>query len=71
MIANEVPLDGRAAGLTKERLLVVAGELFADRGFDSVSKNDHRSGKCKSAVNYHLDQRKSLLVQLLMILLGR
>ena len=63
MIANEVPLDGRAAGLTKERLLVVAGELFADRGFDSVSLRmiTDRANVNLSSVNYHFGSKEELI----------
>ena len=63
MIANEVPLDGRAAGLTKERLLVVAGELFADRGFDSVSLRmiTDRANVNLASVNYHLGSKEELI----------
>ena len=63
MIANEVPLDGRAAGLTKERLLVVAGELFADRGFDSVSLRmiTDRANVNLASVNYHFGSKEELI----------
>ena len=63
MIANEVPLDGRAAGLTKERLLVVAGELFADRGFDSVSLRmiTDRANVNLASVNNHLGSKEELI----------
>ncbi len=63
MIANEVPLDGRAAGLTKERLLVVAGELFADRGFDSVSLRmiTERANVNLASVNYHFGSKEELI----------
>ena len=63
MIANEVPLNGRAAGLTKERLLVVAGELFADRGFDSVSLRmiTDRANVNLASVNYHFGSKEELI----------
>ena len=63
MIANEVPLDGRAAGLTKERLLVVAGELFAERGFDSVSLRmiTDRANVNLASVNYHFGSKEELI----------
>ena len=63
MIANEVSLDGRAAGLTKERLLVVAGELFADRGFDSVSLRmiTDRANVNLASVNYHFGSKEELI----------
>ena len=63
MIANEFPLDGRAAGLTKERLLVVAGELFADRGFDSVSLRmiTDRANVNLASVNYHFGSKEELI----------
>ena len=63
MIANEVPLDGRAAGLTKERLLAVAGELFADRGFDSVSLRmiTDRANVNLASVNYHFGSKEELI----------
>lgn len=63
MIAHEVPLDGRAAGLTKERLLVVAGELFADRGFDSVSLRmiTDRANVNLASVNYHFGSKEELI----------
>ena len=63
MIANEVPLDGRAAGLTKERLLVVAGKLFADRGFDSVSLRmiTDRANVNLASVNYHFGSKEELI----------
>ena len=63
MIANEVPIDGRAAGLTKERLLVVAGELFADRGFDSVSLRmiTDRANVNLASVNYHFGSKEELI----------
>lgn len=63
MIANEVPLDGRAAGLTKERLLVVAGELFADSGFDSVSLRmiTDRANVNLASVNYHFGSKEELI----------
>ena len=63
MIANEVPLDSRAAGLTKERLLVVAGELFADRGFDSVSLRmiTDRANVNLASVNYHFGSKEELI----------
>ena len=63
MIANEVPIDSRAAGLTKERLLVVAGELFADRGFDSVSLRTitDRANVNLASVNYHFGSKEELI----------
>ena len=63
MIANEVPLDGRAAGLTKERLLAVAGELFAERGFDSVSLRmiTDRANVNLASVNYHFGSKEELI----------
>ena len=63
MIANEVPLDGRAAGLTKERLLAVACELFADRGFDSVSLRmiTDRANVNLASVNYHFGSKEELI----------
>ena len=63
MIVHQVPLESRAACLTKERLLVAAGELFADRGFDTVSLRmiTDRANVNLASVNYHFGSKEELI----------
>ena len=70
MIAKELPVNSRTLGLTKERLIIVAGELFAERGFDAVSLRTitDKANANLAAVNYHFGSKQDLIVLLLMIL---
>lgn len=64
MIAKELPVNSRTLGLTKERLIVVAGELFAERGFDAVSLRTitDKANANLAAVNYHFGSKQDLIV---------
>jgi NodT family efflux transporter outer membrane factor (OMF) lipoprotein len=52
---------------TRERLLEKAAELFADRGFDSVSLRDltQAAGVNLAAVNYHFGSKEKLIESLI------
>lgn len=64
MIAKELPVNSRTLGLTKDRLIVVAGELFAERGFDAVSLRTitDKANANLAAVNYHFGSKQDLIV---------
>lgn len=64
MIAKELPVNSRTLGLTKERLIIVAGELFAERGFDAVSLRTitDKANANLAAVNYHFGSKQDLIV---------
>jgi AcrR family transcriptional regulator len=59
---REEPLQGS----TRERILDIALELFADQGYDKTSLRDiaERLGTTKAALYYHFERKEDILMEL-------
>jgi AcrR family transcriptional regulator len=55
-----------ARGSTRERILDIALELFADQGYDKTSLRDiaERLGTTKAALYYHFERKQDILLEL-------
>jgi len=65
--ATAEPSDGAPEpGSTRERILDIALELFADQGYDKTSLRDiaERLGTTKAALYYHFERKQDILLEL-------
>jgi len=72
MSSQYVTLNNNSLSATKERLLDVSGELFAERGFDSVSLRmitDYAEVNL-AAVNYHFGSKEELILAVVEDIVG-
>jgi AcrR family transcriptional regulator len=62
----EQPEGVRHPGSTRERILDIALELFADQGYDKTSLRDiaERLGTTKAALYYHFERKQDILFEL-------
>jgi AcrR family transcriptional regulator len=58
--------DDQLQGSTRERILDIALELFADQGYDKTSLRDiaARLGTTKAALYYHFERKQDILLEL-------
>jgi len=65
-------LNNNALSATKELLLDVSGELFAERGFDSVSLRmiTDNAGVNLASVNYHFGSKEELILAVVEDIVG-
>jgi AcrR family transcriptional regulator len=65
--APAAALEGAAtAASTRERILEIAQELFAEQGYDKTSLRDiaERLGTTKAALYYHFEHKQDILLEL-------
>ena len=66
------PLNKTALNSTRDRLIEVSGELFAERGFDSVSLRmiTESANANLAAVNYHFGSKEELILAVVEDIVG-
>jgi AcrR family transcriptional regulator len=65
--AGDATARGRqAGGITRERILEVALELFSEQGYDKTSLREiaQRLGVTKAALYYHFERKEDILLEL-------
>src|SRR5580658_8327947 len=60
------PTSAAPARSTRERILDIALELFAERGYDKTSLREiaERLGTTKAALYYHFERKQDILLEL-------